>query len=180
MQKKLVPVLLAAALSSCAGVAYADRSDGSDTAIRAVVRCGGNNFLRLGGSEIQFTSWVVRNFDGDQPITLDRMRVFDANGATLFDSATSGLPPSEEGSLGPANNVLGPNQTAQFNSNDFIPFQAQQTRPIQLEVQWSAFRPALILDAITVRITRQRDPATGAQLAERARHAIQCRTIQQR
>ena len=160
-----------------AGAALADREEGETTARRGVVRCGGNNFLRLGGAEIQFASYNLRNFDATQPIVVDRMRFFDANGNVLFDTAGGALPPAENGVLGPANNTLNPNQTAQFNSNDILPFLAQTDRPIQLEIEWSAPRRALGLDVITVRIARQRDPATGAILAERSRDANGCRSI---
>src|SRR6266550_3888101 len=143
-----------------AGAALADRGEGETTARQGTVRCGGNNFLRLGGTEIQFASYILRNFDATQPIVVDRMRFFDANG---------------NGVLGPANNTLNPNQTAQFNTNDILPFLAQTDRPIQLEIEWSAPRRALGLDVITIRVARQRDPATGAILAERGRHATECR-----
>ena len=170
-------VLLMAIFSLVAGAAQADRSEGEKTARQGVVRCGGNNFLRLGGTEIQFASYTLRNFDSIQPIAVDRMRFFDANGNVLFDTAGGALPPAENGVLGPTNNTLNPNQTAQFNTNDILPFLAQTDRPIQLEIEWSAHRAALSLDVITVRISRQRDPATGAILAERGRHATECRSI---
>jgi len=163
-----------------AGAALADRGEGETTARQGVVKCGGNNFLRLGGTEIQFASYTLRNFDATQPIVVDRMRFFDANGNVLFDTAGGALPPAENGVLGPANNTLNPNQTAQFNSNDILPFLAQTDRPIQLEIEWSAPRRALGLDVITIRIARQRDPATGAILAERGRHATECRSIPSR
>ena len=75
---------LAAALTIGAGTAEAARGEGAATARQAVVRCGGSNFLRLAGSEVQYTSWVFRNFDASNDITIDRMRVFDANGAVHF------------------------------------------------------------------------------------------------
>jgi hypothetical protein len=177
MLKKTASVLLAAALSSFAYTAHADRSEGATTARQGTLRCGGNNFLRLGGTEIQRTSWVFRNFDSSQSIRIDRLRVFDANGASLFDSASSTLPQSEAGNIGPGNNLLGPNQTVQWNSEDIIPFLPPPDRPVQLELQWSSQQKALTLDGITARISRQRDSSTGEQLAERARHAIECRTI---
>lgn len=171
-------VLLAAiATLGCAGVVQADRGEGAATARQGVIRCGGNNFLRLSGTEIHFTSYVFRNFDSTNPIVFERMRLFDATGALLFDSAFSGLPPSQEGLIGPANNVLFPNQTTQFDSSTIVPFLPQTNRPIQLELAWSSDRAALSLDAITVRISRQRDPATGAVQTERGRHAVECRSI---
>ena len=178
MLKKTASVLLAAALSSFAYTAYADKSEGATTARQGVMRCGGSHFLRLGGTEIQFTSWVFRNFDSSVPITLDRLRVFDANGATLFDSASSTLPPSDEGNIGPGNNVLGPNMTVQFSSDSVLPaFLPEQLRPVQLELQYSSAQKALTLDGITVRISRERNPSGGQQLEERGRHALDCRTI---
>jgi len=36
------------------------------------------------------------------------------------------------------------------------------------------------VDVITIRIARQRDPTTGAILAERGRHATECRSIPSR
>ena len=118
-----------------AGAALADRGKGETTARQGVVKCGGNNFLRLGGTEIQFASYTLRNFDATQPIVVDRMRFFDANGNVLFDTAGGALPLAENGVLGPANSTLNPNQTAQFNTNDILPFLAQTDRPIQLEQQ---------------------------------------------
>jgi hypothetical protein len=58
-----------------------------------------------------------------------------------------------------------------------VPFLAATNRPIQLELAWSSTKAALSLDAITVRISRERDPGTGAVLAERGRHAVECRSI---
>src|SRR2546423_582917 len=96
-----------------AGAALADRGKGETTARQGVVKCGGNNFLRLGGTEIQFASYTLRNFDATQPIVVDRMRFFDANGNVLFDTAGGALPLAENGVLGPANSTLNPNQTLQ-------------------------------------------------------------------
>ena len=189
MLKKSLLLIVAAALSSVAVTAQASKSEGGEKARQGVVRCGGNNFLRLpnmppgAGSEIHFTSWVFRNFDASNDITFERMRVFDARGAVLFDSASSTLPLSSTGNVGPGDNVLEANETTQFNSNEFLPFLPATNRPIQLELQWSSPRPALTLDAITVRISRGRDPLLPQgqqQLEERGRHAIECRTISTR
>jgi len=164
--------------------ASADRPEGAATGRQGVVRCGGNNFLRLNGTEIQFTAWVLRNFNSGDSITIDRMRVWDADGDVRFDSANGGLPPTENGILGPTNSVLGPNQTAQFNSDDIIPFLQDQTqRPIQLEIQWSAARRVLALDAVNNRVVRTRvvaptTPPNGNQLDERSRAATPCVTIE--
>jgi hypothetical protein len=179
MLKTSFHVLLTTILSlTFAGAAYAAKGEGEIKARQGVVRCGGNNFLRLNGTEIQFTSYVIRNFDSEIPITIDRMRFFNANGLVIFDTGPGGLlPPSENGVLGPADNTLEPNQTVQFNSDEILDFLAQTNRPIQLEIEWSAAQRALSLDAVTVRISRQRDPVTGNIQAERGRHATECRSI---
>jgi hypothetical protein len=49
---------------------------------------------------------ALRNFDAAQPIVVDTMRFFDANGNVLFDTAGGALPPAENGVLGPANSSL--------------------------------------------------------------------------
>ena len=179
MLKSRIYCAVAATIASLtfSGVAQADRGEGAATARQGVIRCGGNNFLRLGGTEIHQSFWVFRNFDSAIPIVFDRMRVWDATGAVLFDSNATGLPSSEDGQIGAGNNVLAPNQTTQFDSSTIVPFLAATNRPIQLELAWSAAKAALSLDGIAVRTSRQRDPATGAIQTERGRHAVECRSI---
>jgi hypothetical protein len=178
MLKMSFQVLLTTILSlTFAGAAYADRGEGGTTARQGVVRCGGNNFLRLNGTEIHLVSYTLRNFDSGQPIIIERLRFFDATGAVLFDTAGGPLPPADNGVLGPANNALNPDQTAQFSTDAILPFLDQAHRPIQLEIEWSAARRALTLDVIASRIVRQRDAATGGVQEERARSATECRSI---
>src|SRR5438552_1586773 len=80
--------------------------EGEATARQGVVRCIGNNFLRLGDTEIQFTSWTLHNFDSTNPIVIERVRIFNSRGEILGDSAAPGssLPDSDNGLLGSANN----------------------------------------------------------------------------
>ena len=178
MLKTSVYILLATIFSlTFLGATQAQQSEGATTARLGVVRCGGNNFLRLGDTEIHFTFYHLRNFDSTNPITIDRMRFFDANGTVLADSAVLGLPVSFDGKLGPANNTLHPNQTAQFKSDDFLPFLPQTNRPIQLEIEWSSSKAALTLDVSVNSVSRQRDPATAAVGAERSRSIRECRSI---
>ncbi len=167
---------LVLSLSSSSALHAADIDD--DTKARqGVVRCGGNNFLRLGGTEIQFTSYSVRNLSSTTPITVARLTFFDATGSVLFDSGTSGFPPFVNGILGPSDTVLDPNQTAQLDTVGLLPFLPDTQRPIQLEITWSAPERVLTLQVSGARIARQRDPATGALLAERSRGPSECRTI---
>jgi len=73
--------------------------------------------------------------------------------------------------------VLEPNQTAQLNSFDVLPFLPENLRPIQLEIVWSAPERVVTLEVSGLRVSRQRDPATGVQQAERGRDGNSCRTI---
>lgn len=160
-----------------ASTTLADTAEGPLRAREGVVRCGGNNFLRLSGTEIQFAFYQLRNFDTTNSITIDRMRFFDATGAVLADSAVSGLPPSQNGILGPANNTLHPNQTALFDSSTFLANLPQTNRPIQLEIEWSSAGSALTLGVTVAHVSRERDPATGAMGVQRSRSESECRSI---
>lgn len=173
------PAILAGLILSLglAGGAQAASIDDDVKARQGIVRCGGNNFLRLNGAEIQFTAYVLRNMSSTTPITIERLTFFEANGSVLFDSGTSGFPTFENSVLGPSDNVLEPNQTAQLNSDDVLPFLPDNRRPIQLEIAWSAPERVLTLEVIGNRVSRQRDPATGTQQAERGRDGNSCRTI---
>ena len=157
----------------------ADR-DEDDVKVRSgVVRCGGNNFLRLNDTEVQFTAYNIRNFDATTAITIKRMRAFDATGTAIFDSSVTGLPVAPNGLLGPTDNVLGPNQSTQLFSYDFVPFLGQNNRPIQLEIEWTAPNRVVPLDAAITRVSRGRD-AAGEQTEERGRSALACINIRAR
>ena len=177
MLKKSAYVMVSLALCAAVAPSQAAKSETGATAREGVIRCGGNHFLRLGGTEAHFTSYPLRNFDSANGITINRMRVFDAPGNVLFDSANSGLPTSEDGIIGPGNNVIGPNQSVLFDSHDLVPYLPVANRPIQLEIVWSAPVRVLTLDAVTVRIVRARNTAGGGLGEERSRHAIDCRSI---
>jgi len=105
------------------------------------------------------------------------MRLLDTSGALLFDSAVSGIPLSENGILGPANNTLGPDQSAHFQIENILTVPLlQNQRPIQLEIEWSSGRAALTLDVSFTRVTRRRDLA-GNVFEERGRSDRDCRSI---
>jgi hypothetical protein len=177
MERKTALILSGLALSLASfGEPQAADIDGDLKARGGTVRCGGSNHLRQSGTELHFSSYNLRNF-GAAPVTVERLTFFDANGMVLFDSNASGFPPFSNGVLGPADNVLEPNQTAQVDSIDVLPFLPENQRPIQLEIVWSAPARVLMLDVVGVRLVRQRDPVTGAQGQERSRDAGSCRTI---
>jgi hypothetical protein len=127
--------------------------------------CGGNL------STAQASNWVFRNFNERAPITITRMRFFDAQGGLIFDSLTNGMPAASNGVLGPDDSVLKPHQTAQFTSDALIadgtlvPLPATQ-RPIMLLVNAVARGGAQPLAGTLTRITRSVD--TGAEIARTA------------
>ena len=160
-----------------AGASLAGDADLDQKARQGTVRCGGSHFLRLGGTEIHFTTYNLRNLSSTTPITIERVVFLDAAGGVLFDSGVSGFPATDNGILGPSDQVLDPNQTAQLDTLGLLPFLAETQRPIQLEISWSAPLRVLTLDVSLVRVVRERDPATGLHGAERSRHLRDCRTI---
>ena len=155
----------------------ANSSEGPATARQGVVRCGANNFLRLGGTEMHLTSYVLRNFDSTTPIVINRMRFFDATGAVILDTANGPLPPAANDVLGPTNNTLHPNRSAQYDTIDLLEPLAPLNRPGQLEIEWSAAKAVLTLDVVSVRVSRGFDATSQAMREERGRHAVECRTI---
>jgi hypothetical protein len=178
MTSKARFILATLALSLAAvGTSESAEVDGDLKARSGTLRCGGNNALRVGGTEIQTTFYDLRNFNSAIPITVERLTFYDANGLVLFDSNTSGFPPFSNGVLGPSDNVLDPNQTAELDATQVLPFLPLSQRPVQVEITWSAPQRALTLDGSVTRVGRDRDPATGAVGAERSRSSGGCRTI---
>jgi hypothetical protein len=143
-----------------------------------VFRCGGANFLRLGGTEVQFTAYALRNFSSTTPITVERVTIYDSLGSVLIDSSITGLPPFPNGVvLGPNNNVLGPNQSTELDTDVVLPFLPPAQRSIQFELVWSAPIPVPVPELYAVRLGRERNPTTGAFLADRTRGEFLCRSI---
>ena len=172
MSKRKLGIFLAAVwLLLVAGTeSNAGDADGQTRARAGTVRCGGNQFP---GGESHFSRYNLRNYSSDTPITIERLRFFNAKGSLVFDSQADGFPFFRNLVLGPTDNVLDPNQTANLFSEDvFDPdlFFAQDERPIQLEIWWSASRPVLTLEASVVTVVQ-------GSTAQRSRDRYVCRTI---
>jgi hypothetical protein len=176
MSKLSYLVAVTAVSLACAGTSFARQDDGEETAREGVAACGLANHLRQGGTEIHFTSYALRNL-GSTPITIDRLEVFAGTGAVVFDSQVDGFPVFTNDRLGPADQVLDPKQTAELDTDSFLPFIAEALRPLTVVFSWSASERVLTLSVSAIRLVRQRDPATGQQLAERARTGVACRNI---
>ena len=177
MSQKASVFFAGAALAvGMAGVSFAVSADDGEKKLGGVLRCGGTSSLRLSGTEAQFAAWDLRNLSSTTPITVERVTFFAATGVVLFDSKLSGLPPFNAGvPLGPANNILGPNQTTGLTSFDVVGFITDPTLlPLQVEFVWSATARVPPLDVRTIRLSRERNPTSGALGADRARGDFNC------
>jgi len=164
--------------ATAAPAAHAGHADADTVAFGGTTACGGNHFNRVAGTEGQRAVYVLRNFGDSEGIRIERIRFFDATGATLFDSDATGLPPFVNGVLGPADDSLGPHQTALLRSQDVLGGALPVTgRPIQVHIDWSAEKKVLLLDAVMIRLSRDRDAASGGLGDERARHLLECRHV---
>lgn len=177
----------AAALMVVNGNAIAGHADGGKKAYRGTVVCGGNHFIRNGGKEMQWANYVLRNYNKNSPIQIDRIRAYSAQGVLMKDYVGTNMPAARNGVIGSGDNVIDPFQTAHVRTLDILGNQGLSLadRPIQVRINWSAAQPVKLLESSLVRIARERivqtDPNTGAQTikygAERGRHLYECRTI---
>ena len=173
---------IAAMLATCLSLAAAGALAGTRTenlrhdwwVQHGTIKCGGNAFVRLGGTELHFVNYVFRNLSSKWPITVDRLVFYDATGALLYDSKISGFPHFANGVLGPGDQTLRPNQTGQLDVLGLIPFLQPWQRPMQLEVKWSARDRVPPLSVDLIRLVQQLDPVTQAQGAEKTRDSQDC------
>ena len=131
--------------------------------------CGGNHFSRLAGSETHRTACVLRNFSRYASITIDRFRVFEANGNVLFDYPRAGLPASVK-------SELGAHGSTQTNTADLL-FEdpSSNDRPIQARVEWSygQGQKDIGLDGSAIRTVRLTSTGAGQSRAGSA-----CRLVE--
>lgn len=158
--KKLYLCLVAVVFSFGTVTVMADSDEG---ARYGQIGCGGS-FTSLS----QFTVWDFRNFSTTLPISIDRMRIYDALGAVRFDSSVSGLPASLNGVLGAGDNQLEANQTVTYNTDSLQQqgiLVAGIPVPLQLLIDWSAAAKVAHLAGSFTRIsyslTNVVDPVTG-------------------
>lgn len=180
-------IAFATCMLMAASGAQAAASDQDDRAFGGTIACGGNHFNRLSGTEVQRTSYVLRNF-GDTPIRIEQMTLYDARGAVLFSADGATLPLFRNSILGPGDNILLPNETAQILSSDILGESGlgRNTRPTSLKFDWAADAKTILPNITAVRFSRARirsiDPVTGQtvfsnNLEERGRHFGSCRSI---
>ncbi len=177
-KKAVIGVVLGSLIAgmSFQSTALAAASDRGKKAVTASVSCGGNYFVGNGGIEIQRSTYIMRNVSDVGSIYIDRVRVFNAKGVSLFDSDVSGIPASRNNTITPVDNSIEPRQTANLRIQDLIPMQGRLNRPLQTVIDWSADEPVLTLDVGNVRTTAAYDSATATIGAQSGRHSSACRT----
>ena len=156
--------------------AIAGHGDGDQKGAVGTVSCGGNYFIRKGGTEVNTANYILRNYADSGVINIDRIRVYDAHGTGLFDSNISGIPVFRNNVLSASDTGLDPRQTAHLKLEAMIPPQDTLTRPIQTVINWSSEKKILTLEASLVRVNADRDADTGKMGRQRGRHLYECRT----
>lgn len=175
---KNISILMSIIIASITyqGTASAAAADKAKKGIEGTVTCGGVYYIRNGGTEIQRSTYVLRNVSEKNTISLNRIRVFNASGTVLFDSELSGIPASYNGVITANDNGLDPRQTANLRLADLISTQNRYDRPLQTVINWTSDTRTLTLDTAHVRTNTDIDPATGKIGKQRGRHASACRT----
>jgi len=136
-----------------------------------MLACGGNHFSRVAGTELHRTSYNLRNFSRVDTATIERVRVFDANGIVLYEFPGTDLPASVK-------TELGPYESTQINTADILVDELNANdRPIQAHIKWSyeGGRKDIPINGSTVRTVRAAD--TGN---ERSRASSECRITAKR
>ena len=176
-KKAVIGVVLGSLIAgmSFSSTAFAAASDRSKKAVTASVTCGGTYYVGNSGIEIQRSTYVMRNLSDVGSIYIDRIRVFDAKGVSLFDSDVTGIPASRNNIITPIDNSIEPRQSANVRIQDIIPMQGRFNRPLQTVIDWSADEPMLTLNVGNVRTTAAYDSATAKIGAQSGRHFSSCR-----
>jgi len=165
-------------LGSIGALAHGGGHDHHSKVERGTIRCGGNYFARLIGTpdqELHFVNYVFRNRSSKGSISVDRLVFYDATGTMIYDSRISGFPVFSNQALGPADQVLKPNQTGQLDVSTFFSrFLDTWQRPMQLEVSWSSRDGAVPLSMDLIRLVQRVNPSTGARGSELTRDSQDC------
>ena len=178
IRRKLFSALIA---SLVLGPSMASAVDGDDLAFSGTLVCGGNHFNRLGGTEAWRSTYTIRNVNDSDNITINRIRTYNANGVVLYDSNVSGMPVFQNSVLGAGDNVIGPHQSAQLNTDEVVGSAglSADDRPLQTVFEWSASKKVLTLGGGTTvwaRARTQNPDTTWTYQEERSRHSGKCRT----
>lgn len=152
----------------CCGLAQAAPIEDAVKLRAGTFACGGNHFLRVGGTEQHRSVYVISNPNPEITVALDRVRVFDANGNVLFDFPSDPLPASVKQDLGPY-------ETTQINSFDILTEElGPPDRPMQTHIEWSSLEGRRGIAPSVGLVRTVRNTSDGA---ERSRASAECRLI---
>ena len=167
---------LASVLVAMPMLVTASPTEQDSRGVGGTIVCGGSHFNRKNNTEAHRTTYVLRNFNTDLSIYIDRMTIYDATGAVIVEHNGASLPVSFNSVLGGGDNSLDPFQSAQYQSSDLVgaPL-AKNRRPIQIHIDWSADARALIPEFVGVRTGRRTDGTNTFE--ERGRHLKECRSV---
>lgn len=169
-------ISLASVLVATPMLVTASPSEQDSRGVAGTIVCGGSHFNRRNNTEAHRTTYVLRNFNTDLSIYIDRMTIYDATGAVIVEYDGASLPVSFNSVLGGGDNSLDPFQSAQYQSSDLIgPPLSKKRRPIQVHIDWSADARALIPEFVGVRTGRRTDGINSFE--ERGRHLKECRSV---
>lgn len=176
MNKKntFVGTALIGAMLGLAPLAHADDGKG----FGGTVACGGNYLNRLGGTEAHRSTYVIRNLNPSEDVTIERIRFFKADGTLAYDTDASGFPTAVNFVLSAGDQVLNPLQSAQYSLDGWLGATlATEERPGTTLIDWSAASRATPPAVTYVRLIRERNPANGSLRAERSRAHVTCRDL---
>ena len=162
--------LLGFLLGSTPAYLYAAPADKDAEGTSATLLCGGAHRAEDPGTGAVLTktsSWSFRNYNDSASIKIDRIRIYDGNGALLHDA----MPPTTSSNgIDPSN--VGPHSTINFGSNSFFG-NTSPKRPFQFVLDCSSVsgNKVLTLDGYVLR--RDNTPA-GTPLGI---FTFDCRTI---
>lgn len=141
-----------------------------ERAKEGTLACIGNHHLRLGGSEITFTGYTLRNFNAETSITIESITLFDADGVVLSAMTPGSFPSGFK-------DMLGPNQTTSFTTRDIFGdsnIRPSAQIPLQTLVKWTATSRGVALFGNSARQDRGLDSVGGAIREQRARGIMRC------
>jgi hypothetical protein len=165
-------LLLGVAVSSLTEPAMAGQS-GTFPGRGGVLGCAGSVYFANQGREIHTTTWIFRNFGGNE-ISIRRLLVTDANGVVHCDyPAVDDFPEGFKSTIPPMENTK--INTAEMsdcdNPLDPLP---RADRPLQVRIEWVSPPGGPVTELYGGALVRINDTINGATLAE---HSVMCVTL---
>ncbi len=121
---------------------------------------------RLDGTEITYTNISFRNLASKGTLAVEKIDIYQSDGALAAFLAPGKFPSGFRASLGP-------HQYTSLRLQDVL-----KTPPassgLQAIVSWTADSPDVVPMVTSVFLTFGRDPKTGAEKESRARHVLSC------